>query len=180
MQNGHILIFPTERLNLIPMNLQLIRAELKSSALLASLLNAEISQEWPPGDYDINAQLYFLDQLEKHGDELNGWLNWYAVTKQTINQPSRLIAAGGFMGAPSEDGEVEIGYSVIKSYRNKGYATELIQGLINIACRDKRVRKIIAKTTENNSASQAVLEKLKFINTGTKDPDNNRVYRLIL
>jgi RimJ/RimL family protein N-acetyltransferase len=179
MYNGQI-TFPTERLNLIPVNLQLINAELKSPSLLASMLNAEVSPEWPPGDYDENAQLYFQDQLQKFGSQLDGWLNWYAVTKTTGSTKPALIAAGGFMGAPSENGEVEIGYSVIESYRHNGYAAEIVHALIDIARNDGRVKYITARTTDNNSASQAVLEKLKFVNTGTKDSDGNRIYKLIL
>jgi [ribosomal protein S5]-alanine N-acetyltransferase len=178
--NKQIQAYSTERLELIATSLVHINSELNSPNLLAQILNVEISTEWPPGEYDRNAQEYFRDQLKKRGEDLVGWLNWYAVKRASEKQPAILIAAAGYFGPPSEYGDVEIGYSVIPSYQGKGYATEIVQALVEIAKKDSRVKRIVARTTDSNKASCIVLEKTGFINVGSCDSENNILFEKII
>lgn len=180
MMNKKIKSYSTERLELIAATLEHINAELKSPNLLAQILNVEVSSEWPPGEYDKNAQEYFRDQLIKCGEDLVGWLSWYAIKRASEKQSAVLIAAGGYFGPPSETGEVEIGYSVVPSYRRKGYATEFVQALVDMAKKDSRVKRIVARTTDSNKASCIVLEKVGFINVGSLDAENNMLFEKII
>lgn len=157
-----IKVHSTERLDLIASNLELITAELCSNIELEKLINAKVSQNWPPGEYNRNAQEYFRDQFALYGNELTGWLGWYAVKRALRNKPAELIAAAGFFGLPDEYGDVEIGYSVEDQYQGKGYATEIVDALVKIAANDKRVKRVIARTSDNNKASVKVLEKAGF------------------
>lgn len=162
MVNSEIRSYHTERLILIAATLEHINAELNDLNYFASLLNAEVSPEWPPGEYDKDAQEYFRDLLIKGGEDLEGWLGWYALKPPDENQSAVLIGAGGYFGPPSEIGEIEIGYSVMPSFQNKGYATEMVRALVEIALKDSRVKKISARTTVSNKASCKVLEKNGF------------------
>lgn len=67
-----------------------------------------------------------------------------------------------FHGEPNEKGEVEIGYGTDLEFRNKGYMTESISGLIHWIRENKDVRSIIAETQNSNIPSIKVLEKNDF------------------
>ena len=155
-------ILHTNHLELIAATSEHIKAELESPECLASLLNTQVEQGWPPGEYDRNAQEFFFDILCRNNTSAVGWYIWYAISKPIHNKPSLLIGAGGYFGPPKEDGIVEIGFSIMTFHRNMGYATEIAEALVENAFNNKNVHKVIAHTTNNNTASCKVLEKSGF------------------
>jgi RimJ/RimL family protein N-acetyltransferase len=54
-------------------------------------------------------------------------------------------------------GTVEVGYSVLPAWQRRGYASEMVQTLVDHAFTFAGVERIIAHTTEANLASIAVL-----------------------
>ncbi|MBN2590340.1 MAG: GNAT family N-acetyltransferase [Sedimentisphaerales bacterium] len=152
----------TNNLELIAATLEHINAELESPEQLASLLNTQVEPGWPPGEYDRNAQEFFCNRMKEDGTSGIGWYIWYAIRQAKNETPSLLIGAGGYFGPPNKDGIVEIGFSVMPSQQNKGYATEIAKALIENAFNDNRVDKVIAHTTNHNKASYKVLEKSGF------------------
>ncbi len=164
--------FSTERTNLIAATLRHINAELESKEKLAELINAIVTPEWPPGEYDEAALKYFHSQFLEKGEELNGWLGWYAVKRATEDEPAVLVGAGGYFGPPSEKGEVEIGYSVVPAFQRRGFATEIVKALVDIGFSDCRVNRIIAHTAQGNEASKIVLVKSGFKLVGIADNGN--------
>jgi RimJ/RimL family protein N-acetyltransferase len=152
----------TTRLVIVATTPDHLRAELASSNHLASLLQCTIPKGWPPGEYDEPAQRFFLERMLQGGAEVVGWYGWYGMLKQNVDPTVPLIATGGFFGPPSESGTVEIGYSVVADWQSRGYATELMQELVDFAFSDSRVRRIIAHTTLDNIASCKVLKRLQF------------------
>jgi len=80
-----------------------------------------------------------------------------------IEKDKKAIIGGiCFHGEPNERGEVEIGYGTDSEYRNKGYMTESISGLIHWIRENKEVRAITAETENTNISSIKVLEKNDF------------------
>jgi len=67
-----------------------------------------------------------------------------------------------FHGEPDVNGEVEIGYGIDDGFRNKGYATETIAGIIHWVKNNRKVRGIRAETDFSNIASMQVLKKNGF------------------
>jgi RimJ/RimL family protein N-acetyltransferase len=177
--NNKIKSYHTERLELIAATVEHINAELNDLNIFASMLNAEVGIEWPPGEYDKNAQEYFRDLLLKGGEDLAGWLGWYAIKPSEEKKSAVLIGAGGYFGPPSETGELEIGYSVVSSYQKKGYATEIVKALVDMANKDPRVKRILARTNDSNKASCKILEKNEF-KCASRDLENNILYEKIL
>ncbi len=135
--------------------------ELESHAKLASGLNACIPEDWPPGEYDRPAIEYFRTRLAERPHDI-GWYGWYAILREDESQPATLVGAGGFFGPPSEDGVVEVGYSIVPSFEGRGYATELVRSLVTHALASGRVKRIIAHTRPENIGSVKVLEKSGF------------------
>ena len=151
--------FQTKSLDLIAATVEHVQAELESPECLASLLDAEIGEGWPPGEYDRGAQEFFRDSLASGGKEAIGWYHWYAIHKNSPDHSPILVGVGGYTGLPDEDGKVEIGFSVMPDQRGLGYASEMVKAFTEIAFADERVCKVIAHTSPQNIASCKVLEK---------------------
>jgi RimJ/RimL family protein N-acetyltransferase len=168
---GPVVLF-TPHLRLVAATLDHVRAELESPGLLASLLEAEVAEGWPPGEYDRDAQEFFRDRLVEGDPSLVGWYGWYAVQREEPGRQPALIGAGGYLGPPNERGEVEIGFSMMPLSRNRGYATEVARALVLNALNDARVRVVLARTAPDNIASVGVLTKSGFELVGP-DPDSD-------
>jgi len=168
--------FSTQRLRLVATTVAHLDAELQSPENLAQLLNAEVTPEWPPGEYDRSAQQYLKERLMEGGASVVGWFGWYALLMGDNNRRSRLIGAAGFFGPPSEEGELEIGYSVIPSSRKKGYATEIVKALLYKAFEDPRVKRVTARTNIHNKASAAVLKNAGFSCIASDTAGENLLY----
>lgn len=61
---------------------------------------------------------------------------------------------------------VEIGYSVLPQFQGNGYATEIVQGLIEWAFSQPAVQRVTAEPLSENAAFVHVLTKLGFAATG--------------
>ena len=153
----------TNRLELVAATLSHVRVELETPEQLGKLLNTQTESEWPPGEYDREAQLFFKDKLEEGGTDVIGWYGWYALLRCNMKVPSTLIGAGGYFGPPDIKGEVEIGFSILSRWQRIGLATEMAIALVQNAYFDRRVKKVIAHTHPSNLASRKVLEKSGFV-----------------
>jgi RimJ/RimL family protein N-acetyltransferase len=148
----------TARLRLVAGTLELAVAELEDRDRFATLIRADVPPEWPPESLR-DALPFFRDLHQEHPDWA-GWLGWYAIAI-TEARPV-LCGSVGFKGPPDDAGMVEIGYSLLPSYRHAGLASEMVAGLIGWAGRDPRVRSIEAETTPDNLRSIRVLERNGF------------------
>lgn len=72
------------------------------------------------------------------------------------------VGGTGFHGPP-EHGCVEIGYDVCASARGHGWATDAAQTLCQWALSQSEVTTVLATTTPDNAASQAVLKRVGFV-----------------
>jgi len=69
----------TGRLLLVAATPDHLRAELESPSKLGFLLHADVPGDWPPGEYDRNAQEFFRGRMEQAEPSALGWYVWYAV-----------------------------------------------------------------------------------------------------
>lgn len=161
--------YATDRLDLIASTLDHLLAELESTERFASVLGVEVGPGWPPGEYDRNAIEFFRDRLLEGGEEVVGWYGWYAIRRASVDLPAVVVAACGYFGPPAETGEVEVGYSVVPSFRRQGYATEIVHALVRIAFSDPRVQRVVARTTQHNNASISTLKRAGFMQAGSTD-----------
>jgi RimJ/RimL family protein N-acetyltransferase len=152
----------TPRLILIPATIELLRLELLGAPELGRALAAEAPPDWPPGEYDRDAILFFLDKLTAGGSEAVGWYGWYAIRPASETEPAALVGGCGFLGPPDQAGMAEIGYSVSEHWRGLGFATEMVMGLVARALADSRVRRLTARTRADNRPSIIVLDRNGF------------------
>lgn len=150
----------TARLTLVPATIDLARAEIGDRARFGALLQATVPDNWPP-ESAADALPLFLGWLEAAPDAV-GWFGWYALAR--IDDAPVLVGGGGFLGPPA-DGTVQIGYSMLPQFQGRGYATEMVGGLVRWAL-PHGVRCIVAETEWANPASTRVLLKAGFTATG--------------
>ncbi|NVO67176.1 GNAT family N-acetyltransferase [Methanofollis tationis] len=146
----------TQRLRLVPAT-----EILTNRSALSRALGATVPDEWPPESL-ADALPLFLSWLQEDPGSA-GWNLWYVVAGGT------LVGSCGFLGRPSAEGEVEIGYGVLPAFRGRGYATEAAAALIGWAFAHPEVRKVAAQADPQNRASVRVLEKIGFVPDGAGD-----------
>jgi [ribosomal protein S5]-alanine N-acetyltransferase len=149
----------TERLHLVPCTSAIVRVMMESPHELAPLFRATIPDGWPTPDLK-EASPYFLSRLEE--DPLAYvWLIWVILSEEDRS----VVGDIGFKGKPDDEGTVEIGYSIIPSFRRRGFAVEAAQGLVAWAGETGEVKTIVAECDRNNTASVRVLERLRMKRT---------------
>ncbi|MGV8959525.1 MAG: GNAT family N-acetyltransferase [Stenotrophomonas sp.] len=153
-------------LTLVASTLEHIVMELETPERLGELLGADVSPEWPFGEYDRDAMEFFRNCFEKGGREVEGWYSWYAIREADESSPRTLIGAGGYFGPPDGGGTVEIGYSVLPQWQRRGYASQMTGALVKNAFAQASVKRVIAHTKEENPASIAVLIRCGFLLSG--------------
>ena len=86
---------------------------------------------------------------------------WHTAWRMTPKDTGETLGDLGFHGMPVDKTE-EIGYGVLEQHRNKGYATEAVHALADWAFTQQGVYFARAITDEGNTASERVLEKVRF------------------
>ena len=91
------------------------------------------------------------------------WLlttSWLLIRKRD----NMLVGEAGFKGLPMARGDVEIGYGILDGFRRKGYMTEAIGALTQMAfsMENFRINRVTALTLRDNTASHRTLEKSGF------------------
>ncbi len=114
------------------------------------------------------------DEMKKAlGDMLSGCESnpesrlWYTEWQARLKTTGEVVGSLDFKGAPNEEGEVEIGYGLNEGYCGQGYAAESAKAMINWAFNQPEgPYYIMAETAPDNAASQKLLQKLGFKETG--------------
>ena len=147
----------TDRLILMAATSKMLEAALQGDEVLGQLLSINIPGPW--SGFGTAVFPYTLEKL-KNPEEQNWWM--YLVILKTENA---LIGTGGYKGAPTEEGMVEIAYEIAEAYRQRGLATEVAEALIEHAIKQEKVLTIWAHTLAENNASTKILENCGFIKT---------------
>ena len=158
----------TRRLDLVPATSEILAADLHDHTELARLLDAEVPAAWPPPETNAEVLTEFLRMATEKTDPL--FTCWYWVLDDPEETGRTLVGSGGTGSAYDDPGTVLIGYSVLDAFRNRGFATEAVQGMIPAVFFDPRVSRILATTFPEFRASIRVLEKTGFTCTGPTSP----------
>ena len=152
----------TQHLLFLPFSLELKKMTLHDKSQLARYIGAHVPDDWPGPDL-AEALPLFMKQMEQ---DASGNV-WDGIIVSKVDRT--VIGDMGFMGGPDETGAVEIGYSIVPAYRNRGYATEMAQALITWAFQQPDILIVVAECLQNNIGSIKVLEKLGMRRVGLHD-----------
>lgn len=152
----------TKRLLIIPFTHEFASAAAKGREALEAILPYKVFDEWPNQDYaDI---LPFVAERLAENPEGSKW------SRIIIHKDEQmLIGEMGCKGGPDENGVVEIGYGIVPAYRNKGFASEMVRGLVAWLIQLPEIKKITAECLVENPASARVLQKSGFQQTRVLD-----------
>jgi RimJ/RimL family protein N-acetyltransferase len=164
----------TERLLLKPLTADELKRQVEAPELFALELGLKPSSSLVD-DEAIEAILNdLLPNLSDPDKDPCFYTMWIIICKK-----EQAITGGiCFHGEPNENGEVEIGYGTDDGYRNKGFMTETIAGLVTWLRTKPDIKAIIAETTDDNEASVRVLQKNGF--TILKKDNHSLLLRLQL
>ncbi|HEV3267717.1 MAG TPA: GNAT family N-acetyltransferase [Acidimicrobiales bacterium] len=153
----------TTRLRLVP-----IRAE-----VLTSLIKGDVQAAGELQGFTFSSA--FLDSVNeafltiqlKSIESTPSGEDW-GVRAIVLEAGGEVIGHCGFHGPPEAVGRAEVGYTIFPEYRNHGYASEAVTGLINVA-RENGSKIVYAAVSPENSPSIRVLEKVGFLRTGAQE-----------
>jgi len=158
----------TERLDLVPATVEILKSDLHDHAALARLLNATVPAVWPPDEMNEEVLAEFIRMATEKTDPL--FACWYWVRDAPAPEDRILVGCGGIGSALESPGTVLIGYSVLEEFQGNGYATEAVGGMIPEIFQDRRISRIMATTYPELKASIRVLEKNSFACSGPTAP----------
>lgn len=164
----------TERLRIIPLSYKQLKKYLQKDFSLEKELGLQHVPRYVPEDLEeVLEEVILPSVLKSEPDHLFHTL-WTLIEDKANN----LVGDLCFKGKPNQFGEVEIGYGVHEYYRNRGFMTEAIEGMIGWLNRYPTARVMTAETKIDNIASQRTLEKLGF--RLDKETENECWWRLSL
>ncbi|RWR05285.1 GNAT family N-acetyltransferase [Siminovitchia fortis] len=115
--------------------------------------------------YEIGPHIKEYLKKLKDDSTLLGWGVWLVIEKENDS----VIGDIGFKGKPDSENAVEVGYGILPSAQNKGYATEAVREIIKWAFTFENVTKVIAECRDDNGPSIRVLEKLNMNRIGSEN-----------
>lgn len=152
-------MFHTERLHVEAFDETLARHALEDRPAFSKALNASVHDDWPLED--MRGLLGFLvcELAKTPGSHQYGG----AII---LEDPGIVIGDVGFHQLGDDivlrEGAAEIGYSIVPEYRERGIATEAVNGMCDWGFQRLGLKRIYARCDKGNLASQRVLKKAGF------------------
>lgn len=153
-------------IELLPMTPEFLEAVLADRREEAErLLGTELPSEFPS-----EGERRFLSMRLRQMHEDSRFQTW---CPHAIVLSGRMIGHAGYHGPPGinaaeESDAVECGYKVFAPWRGRGYATEAVRMLMDIAEERAGVRHFVLSVSPTNEPSLAIVHKLGFVRTGEK------------
>ena len=146
----------TKRLKLTPLTLEQLKCYIAAPEVLEQELGLEISRDIVT-DRLCRAITMKVSKMGRTDPLEHSWYTYWLIVVKDGRYGAGLA---GFKGLPDDQGKTEIGYGIDAAYRNMGYMTEAVRGLIEWAFQDERCTTVIAPDVKRwNVASSRVLEK---------------------
>ncbi|HSG48581.1 MAG TPA: GNAT family N-acetyltransferase [Longimicrobiales bacterium] len=151
-----------------------LAAEAWGPAALGRVLGVRVPEDWPPDLHGAETVAYTLDRLTEHPAEEGWWLHYFVGEEAT---GPVVVGCGGFCGPPV-NGVAQLGYSVLRRYRRRGYATAATCAMVGKAFADSRVRVVLAETLPELVASIGVLDRCGFRHSGPGEEEGTLRFEL--
>ncbi|HBZ67676.1 MAG TPA: N-acetyltransferase [Bacteroidales bacterium] len=148
----------TLRLIILPLNYSQLIKYLSCDGSLEEELKLNRSQGSISPDLSDALTLNILPAMEAPGTNDLYYTLWTIIDKRKKIMVGDLC----FMGPPTPEGEIVLGYGTYENYRNQGYMFEAIGAITNWALSQEAITTVLAETEPANSASWHLLQKNGF------------------
>jgi ribosomal-protein-alanine N-acetyltransferase len=153
----------TDRLDLLPMSLELMEALQRGDMESARrLVDYHIPADWPERMESVLR--YRIAIARPHPETLPLLLRVMVLRAD----PEVAVGRIGFHGPSDDTGMLEIGYEVFPAYRRQGYAKEAVLGMFCWARRDPAVLRFRASVSPDNKPSRSLVTGLGFVEVGSQ------------
>jgi len=153
----------SDRLDLVPMSLELMEALLRGDLESARrLVGYRIPADWP---HVMKSVLQFRIPIARAQPETLPLLLRAMVLRA---DPEVVVGRLGFHRPADDDGMLEIGYEVFPAHRRQGYAREAVLSMFDWARRDPAVHRFRASVSPENLPSRNLVTGLGFIEVGSQ------------
>ena len=146
----------TERLRLIPLNLEALRLLLDDRQKMERYLGLTVTDVVLDEPVRQAIERDVLKGVAENEEDYLWYTNWEVVLKEE----NCSIGGLAFKGPPNREGEVEVGYGLQPPYRGKGYMTEAMREAFRWAFEEPRVQAFIGEVEKTNLPSIRVLQRL--------------------
>lgn len=158
----------SERLDLVPMSLELMEALLRGDLQTAQqMVGYRLPADWPQV---MESVLRFRIPLAREHPEATPLLLLAMVLR---TDPEIVVGRLGFHGPVDEAGMLEIGYEVSPAHRRQGYAREAVVAMFRWAQRDPAVLRFRASVSPGNVPSRNLVTGLGFVEVGSQWDDED-------
>ena len=155
----------TKRLTIKPLNYSQLLKYIKNDHSLENELGlSETNITLTPEFREVLEQAILPSVAEKENNYLYFTL-WTIIAKAE----NKMVGDLCFKGLPDASGAIEIGYGTYEGFRENGYMTEAVGGIIQWAMKQPGIKSITASTDTTNTASFTVLQKNKFVKIGESE-----------
>ena len=127
---------------------------------ITELLTPTVVESLPPYFRNINSISDAQGWFNKMVSESRLFMVRHKGTNTTIGMVFLWIG---------NDGDAHIGYLLGALYWGKGYATELLKGLIEFIRHESKIKRLIAGVATNNVVSSRLLHKLGFVKSASEN-----------
>jgi [ribosomal protein S5]-alanine N-acetyltransferase len=155
----------TKRLTIKPLTYEQLEKYIRMDSSLETELNLNATSRTISPELKEALELTILPNAANTSKNILFSTLWTVISKEE----NKMVADLCFVGEPNADGDVEIGYGTYDEFRNRGFMTEAVGGIIEWAVQQPNIKSIIAGTEKSNIASFTILEKNNFVKYGETD-----------
>jgi RimJ/RimL family protein N-acetyltransferase len=141
------------------------------TVVLTTTTTSALPPDWY-GDYDADRATRWIIDRDAESPTL------LAIEKETGNAIGLMILFETALDDGSSEIDLRLGYVLAESAWGNGFATELVNGLVQWARSEPLIRSISGGVAQDNEASAKVLVKNGF--APTHSPDGERLYKRVL
>lgn len=156
----------TDHLLAIPLEKEQLELYLQKSPSFEENMGFQISSIFISDEVEELLREAVLPRFLRDDTEIYWFTNWVVIERKT----QKVIGDFCFYDYPDAQGLVELGYGMYPAHQNKGFMSELMQGIIEWVKKQEHVRYIRARTEQTNLASVKLLSKSGFMCPNEEEP----------